>query len=105
MDADLQDPPELLPDMLIKMDEGMDVVYAQRLAGPEMPSLSGCFAPSSTGCSRDLRISTCPLDSGDFRLISRRVRGPPRGDARKAPLHPRNGQLGGLPPGPCFLQS
>ena len=32
IDADLQDPPELLPDMMKLMDEGADVVYGQRLA-------------------------------------------------------------------------
>lgn len=30
IDADLQDPPELLPDMMALMDEGADVVYGQR---------------------------------------------------------------------------
>src|ERR1700761_6635326 len=30
LDADLQDPPELLPDMMVLMDEGADVVYGQR---------------------------------------------------------------------------
>ena len=34
MDADLQDPPELLPDMLAVMDQGADVVYAQRRSRP-----------------------------------------------------------------------
>nr|WP_292485139.1 glycosyltransferase [Mesorhizobium sp.] len=31
LDADLQDPPELLKAMMAKMDEGFDVVYDQRL--------------------------------------------------------------------------
>jgi len=34
MDADLQDPPELLPQMLALMEQGADVVYAQRRSRP-----------------------------------------------------------------------
>jgi len=31
LDADLQDPPELLPEMMARMDAGYDVVYGQRI--------------------------------------------------------------------------
>jgi glycosyltransferase involved in cell wall biosynthesis len=73
MDADLQDPPELLPQMLALMDQGADVVYAQRRSRPgdELFKRMACAV-----FYRILsRLSDTPiqLDTGDFRLISRRV--------------------------------
>jgi len=74
LDADLQDPPELLPQMLTVMEEqGADVVYAQRR------SRSGDAWPKRLACAVFYRVlsrlseTPIPLDSGDFRLISRRV--------------------------------
>ena len=73
MDADLQDPPELLPQMLAIMDQGVDVVYAQRRTrqGDGMLKRMACavFYRFLRGLS-DIPI---PVDTGDFRLISRRV--------------------------------
>ena len=73
MDADLQDPPELLPQMLVLMDEGADVVYAQRRSRPgdePMKRLACAIFYRLLGRLSDTPI---PLDTGDFRLISRRV--------------------------------
>lgn len=73
MDADLQDPPELLPDLLALMDQGADVVYAQRRSRP------GDHPVKRTACAIFYRFLShlsdhpIPLDTGDFRLISRRV--------------------------------
>jgi dolichol-phosphate mannosyltransferase len=73
MDADLQDPPELLPDMLRVMEGGADVVYAQRRTRP------GDSIPKRILCATYYRLlgliadRPIPLDTGDFRLISRRV--------------------------------
>jgi dolichol-phosphate mannosyltransferase len=73
MDADLQDPPELLPDLLAAMDAGADVAYAQRRRRP------GDSIPKRILCAAFYRLlarlSDVPtqLDSGDFRLLSRRV--------------------------------
>ena len=73
MDADLQDPPELLPRMLELMEEGADVVYAQRKSRP------GDSMPKRIACSVFYRFLSkltevpIPVDTGDFRLISRRV--------------------------------
>lgn len=74
LDADLQDPPELLADMMAIMDGGVDVVYGQRTKrhNGESPIRS----VASTIFYRVLnRFATVdiPLDTGDFRLISRRV--------------------------------
>jgi dolichol-phosphate mannosyltransferase len=74
MDADLQDPPELLPQMLRLMEEGADVVYAQRRTRPGDQPLKrlacAVFYRLLSRLSDDKQI---PLDAGDFRLISRRV--------------------------------
>lgn len=73
MDADLQDPPELLPDMLALMDQGAEVVYAQRRSRP------GDHPVKRSACAIFYRLLShlsdhpIPLDTGDFRLISRRV--------------------------------
>jgi glycosyltransferase involved in cell wall biosynthesis len=74
LDADLQDPPELLPQMLAVMQQQeADVVYAQRR------SRSGDGWLKRVACAVFYRMlsrlseTPIPLDSGDFRLISRRV--------------------------------
>jgi dolichol-phosphate mannosyltransferase len=73
LDADLQDPPELLPQMLELMDQGAEVVYGQRRrrAGESRMKV-GTAALFYRLINRltDVRI---PQDTGDFRLISRRV--------------------------------
>jgi glycosyltransferase involved in cell wall biosynthesis len=74
IDADLQDPPELLGEMLKVMREsGADVVYGQR----KSRSGEGWFKTFTAGLFyRLLELSTdilIPVDAGDFRLISRRV--------------------------------
>lgn len=73
LDADLQDPPELLPDMLTKLREGHDVVYGQRIArvGETL------FKKSSANLfyrvlSRMANIDI-PRNTGDFRLMTGRV--------------------------------
>ncbi len=74
LDADLQDPPELLPDMLAVMAaEQADVVYAVRRAreGESMSKkLSAALFYRLLAALTDTHI---PLDTGDFRLISRRA--------------------------------
>ncbi|MCV7092370.1 glycosyltransferase family 2 protein [Mycobacterium interjectum] len=73
IDADLQDPPELLPDMMALMDEGADVVYGQRRRREGDGMLKRATAAifyRVIGRMTDVEI---PCDTGDFRLISRRV--------------------------------
>jgi dolichol-phosphate mannosyltransferase len=72
MDADLQDPPEIIPQFIAMHLEGNDVVYAQRVQRKEVWWLRGCyylFYRLIEGLS-DIRL---PLDAGDFGLMSRRV--------------------------------
>ncbi|UUZ94112.1 glycosyltransferase family 2 protein [Paenibacillus sp. P25] len=73
IDADLQDPPELIPEMIAKWKEGYDVVYAQRTRRK-----GETFFKKQTAhlFYRLLRASTdvaIPVDTGDFRLMDRRV--------------------------------
>jgi dolichol-phosphate mannosyltransferase len=72
MDADLQDPPELLASLLSEWEKGSDVVYAIRRERKEhwtQVALYGLFYRILA------RLSTIPmpLDAGDFCLISRRA--------------------------------
>lgn len=73
IDADLQDPPELIVDMISKWREGYDVVYGTRV---ERSGESWFKLVTARAFYRLLnRVSNVPipLDTGDFRLISRRV--------------------------------
>jgi len=72
MDADLQDPPELLPELLAQWEAGYEVVYAVRQKRDE-----GVFKRATAGLFyRTLRwISDVdiPVDTGDFCLMDRKV--------------------------------
>jgi dolichol-phosphate mannosyltransferase len=73
IDCDLQDPPELIPELVAKWREGFDVVYAQRRsrAGETLPKR----VVSVVGYKIVARIAEVPIppNTGDFRLMSRRV--------------------------------
>ncbi|MCL1630559.1 glycosyltransferase family 2 protein [Sporolactobacillus sp. CPB3-1] len=73
IDADLQDPPELILKMIEKWREGYDVVYGRRVQRKGETLFKKCTAAIFY---RTLKMSTdidIPLDTGDFRLIDRRV--------------------------------
>jgi polyisoprenyl-phosphate glycosyltransferase len=72
MHADLQDPPELLPEMLAAAREGADVVYARRI-GRDESALKRVLATGFYELMR--RIARVPYQgqAGDFRVLSRRV--------------------------------
>jgi len=74
IDADLQDPPELLPDMLKTMEsQGADVVYGLRTSR-EGESFTKKFTAGLFYRILDrLTDINIPLDTGDFRLMSRRA--------------------------------
>lgn len=73
IDADLQDPPELLPDMLSIMDDGADVVYGQRRRRPGESVFKRWTAAAFYRLLNKLASVPIPRDTGDFRLMSRRV--------------------------------
>ena len=73
IDCDLQDPPELIAEMVARFNEGYEVVYAQRRtrAGETLAKR----VVSAVGYRVIKRISDVeiPANTGDFRLMSRRV--------------------------------
>jgi dolichol-phosphate mannosyltransferase len=74
LDADLQDPPELLPEMVRVMDEERaDVVYGQRRSRAGETALK--LATASLFYRLIERVADVPIprDTGDFRLMSRRA--------------------------------
>ncbi|MGH6946756.1 MAG: glycosyltransferase family 2 protein [Kiloniellales bacterium] len=73
IDADLQDPPELIPELFAKWLEGYDVVYATRSArggDSVFKRLTASWFYRLHNGVADVRI---PNDTGDFRLMDRRV--------------------------------
>lgn len=73
MDADLQDPPELLPELISKWQEGADVVYTVRKSRAGEPAIK---MGATRLAYRLLRMTSdidMPIESGDFKLMSRRV--------------------------------
>jgi len=72
MDADLQDPPELLPRLLEEWEKGSDVVYAVRRNRKESWLKIQLYEGFYRLLSR-LSAVPIPLDAGDFCLISREV--------------------------------
>jgi glycosyltransferase involved in cell wall biosynthesis len=74
IDADLQDPPELLSEMMATMDrQGADVVYAvrrQRAGETAFKKATAALFYRALSRITDVEI---PVDAGDFRLMSRRA--------------------------------
>jgi len=73
MDADLQDPPEVVRDMLAKFDQGFDVVYGIRTKRHGETIFKRVTAAAYYRILRALLGFDIPLDAGDFRLMSRPV--------------------------------
>ena len=73
IDADLQDPPELLADMMARMDEGYDVVYGRRRSRGGESAFKLATAKGFYRLLRSVSEVDIPQDVGDFRLMSRRI--------------------------------
>jgi dolichol-phosphate mannosyltransferase len=73
IDADLQDPPELLPEMMILMNQGADVVYGQRRVREGESLFKRATAAAFYRVIGRLTDVEIPSDTGDFRLMTRRV--------------------------------
>jgi polyisoprenyl-phosphate glycosyltransferase len=71
MDADLQDPPEVIPRMIEKYREGYDVVYGKRSSRCGETRFKRFTAWAFYRCMQALVHRDLPADVGDFRLISR----------------------------------
>jgi glycosyltransferase involved in cell wall biosynthesis len=73
IDADLQDPPELIPQLLAKWQEGYDVVYATRTSRKGESFVKKLTAHAFYRVMRTTGRVRLPRDTGDFRLLSRRA--------------------------------
>ena len=73
MDADLQDPPEVIPDLLARWREGFEVIYAVRRQRQGETLSKKFLAASFYRVFRALAKVNIPMDAGDFRLVDRKV--------------------------------
>lgn len=73
IDADLQDPPEMIPEMISKINEGNDVVYARRSVRKGETFMKKVTAKLFYRLLRSITSVEIPIDTGDFRVITRRV--------------------------------
>jgi polyisoprenyl-phosphate glycosyltransferase len=84
MDADLQDPPELVLEMLARYRDGYDIVYAQRIKRHGEGFFKRGTAAALYWLMRTFVHKDLPVNTGDFRLMSR--------DAAQALSYLREGQ-------------
>ncbi|MGH8750098.1 MAG: glycosyltransferase family 2 protein [Burkholderiales bacterium] len=73
IDADLQDPPELIPEFIRNFRDGYDVVYAQRSAREGEGVIKKATAFAFYRLIQKVSRVRIPEDTGDFRLLSRRA--------------------------------
>lgn len=73
IDADLQDPPELIEQLMAKWREGYDVVYARRRARQGETWMKRLTATAFYRVIGKISPVPIPQDTGDFRLLDRRV--------------------------------
>jgi len=73
LDADLQDPPELISDLVARWREGWQIVYAQRSRRVGEPLSKRFFAWAFYRVARGLTDLDLPTDTGDFCLMDRVV--------------------------------
>jgi dolichol-phosphate mannosyltransferase len=72
MDGDLQDPPEALPVLLKRLDEGFDVVFVRRTRRKEPMWLRTSYHVAYRMIASLSKLAL-PVDAGDFALLSRRA--------------------------------
>jgi glycosyltransferase involved in cell wall biosynthesis len=73
IDADLQDPPSVIPAMIEQWKAGYDVVYGRRLKRKGETIFKKVTANLFYRTLRSMTIVDIPVDTGDFRLIDRKV--------------------------------
>jgi len=74
MDADMQDPPEVILEMIVKWEKGYDVVYAKRKHRIGESFFKKTTASIFYKLFNKLTDVKIPLDTGDFRLIDRKIK-------------------------------
>ncbi len=73
IDGDLQDPPELIPELYAKHQEGFEVVYAQRRSRSGESAFKKHTAKLFYKILKKITNVEIPVDTGDFRIIGRKV--------------------------------
>lgn len=73
IDADLQDPPEVIPEMAKIWKDGADIVYGKRKSREGETVFKKITSAAFYRVFRWLSSSNAPLDTGDFRLMDRKV--------------------------------
>ena len=73
IDGDLQDPPEVIPEMYAKQKEGFEVVYGQRLKRKGESFFKKITAKYFYRILKKITSVNIPVDTGDFRLIDRKI--------------------------------
>jgi dolichol-phosphate mannosyltransferase len=73
IDADLQDPPELIMDLYAKMQEGYEVVYAKRKRRKGESLLKLLTAKAFYRILSNITSIHIPVDTGDFRIMDKKV--------------------------------
>ena len=73
IDGDLQDPPELIPELYAKYQEGYEVVYAKRATRKGEGAFKKITAKLFYRILQQLTAINIPVDTGDFRLIDHKV--------------------------------
>lgn len=73
IDADLQDPPEVIVEMVARWREGYDVVYGQRIERKGESWFKKATAALFYRLLRSMTSVSIPVDTGDFRLMDRKV--------------------------------
>ena len=73
IDADLQDPPELIPEMLKLWEDGNEVIYGKRKSRKGESAFKLLTAKMFYKTLNSLSDVEIPKDTGDFRLVDRKV--------------------------------
>ena len=88
LDGDLQDPPELIPELVARWQEGYEVVYGERVTR-EGPALMNAARKAFYRVFQRTSYVAMPVDAGDFSLLDRTRRRRDQRAARDAPLRAR----------------
>ena len=73
LDSDLQDPPEVIPEMVARWKDGVEVVYAQRATRAGETAFKLMTAAAFYRLIERITSVKIPRDTGDFRLLDRSV--------------------------------
>lgn len=73
MDADLQDPPEIIPDMLKYWEDGFDIIYGKRKTRVGESKFKLLTAKAFYSTLNKLSNVEIPNNTGDFRLVDKKV--------------------------------